>query len=157
MVAIILLVFSLPHLQIQLTGGAYLMDVASGGAIPFCVGGLLFYGVIIVYVWAGGIRAITWTDVFYGVGIFFGLIISGVVILGVVGGMGTMFDEIEQIKPESLVLSEGMWMFWIAIAFINSIGGLMTPQLWTRMYSARNPRFFDLMPFLLGLAGSSPV
>ena len=34
-IAIILLIFTLPHLQIQLTGGAYLMEVASGGVITF--------------------------------------------------------------------------------------------------------------------------
>lgn len=34
-VAIILLVFTIPYLQIQLTGGAYLIEIASGGKIPF--------------------------------------------------------------------------------------------------------------------------
>src|SRR5699024_11176697 len=71
-IAIILLVFTVPHLQIQLTGGAYLMEVASGGTVPFWLGGLLFYLVIIIYVWAGGVRAIAWTDIFYGVTIFLG-------------------------------------------------------------------------------------
>ena len=37
---------------------AYLMEVASGGALPFWLGALLFYLVIIIYVWAGGVRAI---------------------------------------------------------------------------------------------------
>ncbi|GAA3058026.1 MULTISPECIES: sodium:solute symporter family protein [Actinomycetes] len=150
-IAVILLVFSLPHLQIQLTGGAYLIDVASGGTIPFWVGGLLFYTVIIAYVWAGGLRAIAWTDIFYGVGIFFGLIAAGVFVLGEVGGMGTMFDQIEQVRPENLILGDGMWMYWIALAVITPVGALMTPQLWTRMYAAKSPRSFDLMPFLLGL------
>tara|TARA_A100001391_G_scaffold106436_1_gene71344 strand:- start:1118 stop:1246 length:129 start_codon:yes stop_codon:yes gene_type:complete len=42
----------MPHLQIQLTGGACLIEDASGGVAPFCLAALLFY-FIIVYVWAG--------------------------------------------------------------------------------------------------------
>lgn len=151
LIAIILLIFTLPHLQIQLTGGAYLMEVASGGAIPFWVGGLLFYVVIVIYVWAGGVRAIAWTDIFYGVAIFLGLITAGVFVVGEIGGMGTMFDEIEQVQPENLVLGDGVWMTWIAMFLITPLGVLMGPHMWTRMYATKSPRLFDMMPFLVGL------
>lgn len=150
-IAIILLIFTLPHLQIQLTGGAYLMEVASGGVIPFWLAGLLFYLVIIIYVWAGGVRAIAWTDIFYGATIFIGLITSGILIVGEVGGMGTMFDEIQQIQPENLILGDGVWMTWITMFIIVPLGALMGPQMWTRMYATKSPRLFDLMPFLVGL------
>ncbi|MBE2998384.1 sodium:solute symporter family protein [Nocardiopsis sp. HNM0947] len=150
-IAIILLVFTLPHLQIQLTGGAYLMEVASDGAIPFWLGALLFYLVIIAYVWAGGVRAIAWTDVFYGVTIFLGLIAGGIFVVGEVGGMGTMFDRIEQVQPDHLVLGDGVWMTWVAMFLITPLGALMGPQMWTRMYATKSARIFDLMPFLVGL------
>ena len=58
LVAVIMLVFTLPYLQIQLSGGAYLIEVASGGVIPFAWAALLFYVVIIIYVWSGGLRAV---------------------------------------------------------------------------------------------------
>lgn len=150
-IAIVILVFTLPHLQIQLTGGAYLLEVASGDLIPFWLGGLLFYLVIIIYVWAGGVRAVAWTDIFYGVTIFLGLIAAGVVVVGHVGGMGTMFDEIQQVQPDNLILGEGVWMTWITMFLITPLGALMGPQMWTRMYATKSPRLFDLMPFLVGL------
>ena len=150
-IAIVILVFTLPHLQIQLTGGAYLLEVASGDLIPFWLGGLLFYLVIIIYVWAGGVRAVAWTDIFYGVTIFLGLIAAGVVVVGRVGGMGTMFDEIQQVQPDNLILGEGVWMTWITMFLITPLGALMGPQMWTRMYATKSPRLFDLMPFLVGL------
>ena len=150
-IAIVLLVFTVPHLQIQLTGGAYLMEVASGGVVPFWLGGLLFYVVIIVYVWAGGVRAIAWTDIFYGVSIFLGLIVSGIFVVGHVGGMGTMFDEIQQVNPDHLLLGDGVWMTWITMFLITPLGALMGPQMWTRMYATKSPRLFDMMPFLVGL------
>lgn len=150
-IAVVLVIFTLPHLQIQLTGGAYLMEIASGGMIPFWLGGLLFYLVIIIYVWAGGVRAIAWTDIFYGATIFLGLIAAGVYIVGEVGGMGTMFDEIQQVQPDRLILGDGMWMTWITMFLITPIGVLMGPHMWTRMYATKSPRLFDLMPFLVSL------
>lgn len=156
-IAIILLVFTLPHLQIQLTGGAYLMEVASDGALPFWMAGLLFYLVIIIYVWSGGLRAVAWTDVFYGVLLFVGMISAGIFLVGEVGGMGTMFDEIEQIRPEHLVLADGEWMAWISMFVVTPLGAFMGPQMWTRMYATKSPRLFDLMPFLLALAAISYV
>ncbi|GAB3714581.1 sodium:solute symporter family protein [Nocardiopsis oceani] len=65
--------------------------------------------------------------------------------------MGTMFDEIEQVQPEHLVLGDGVWMTWVAMFLITPIGALMGPQMWTRMYATKSARIFDLMPFLVGL------
>ncbi|GAB3181618.1 sodium:solute symporter family protein [Nesterenkonia halophila] len=156
-IAVILLVFTLPHLQIQLTGGAYLMEVASDGVLPFWLAGLLFYLVIIIYVWSGGLRAVAWTDVFYGVLLFTGMISAGIFLVGEVGGMGTMFDQIEQVRPEHLILADGDWMAWISMFVVTPLGAFMGPQMWTRMYATKSPRLFDLMPFLLGLAAISYV
>lgn len=152
LVAVIMLVFTLPYLQIQLSGGAYLIEVASGGLIGFEVAALLFYLVIIVYVWSGGLRAVAWTDIFYGVLLFFGMVFSGFYIVGQqLGGTAAMFDQLGQVRPENLVLADGAWMTWIAIFLITPLGAFMGPQLWTRMYAVKSPRLFDLMPFLLGL------
>lgn len=156
-IAIILLVFTLPHLQIQLTGGAYLMEVASDGVLPFWLAGLLFYLVIIIYVWSGGLRAVAWTDVFYGVMLFVGMIAAGIFLVGEIGGMGTMFDDIEQVQPENLILADGAWMAWIGMFIITPLGALMGPQMWTRMYATKSPRLFDLMPFLLAVAAISYI
>lgn len=155
LVAVIMLVFTLPYLQIQLSGGAYLIEVASGGVIPFAWAALLFYVVIIVYVWSGGLRAVAWTDIFYGVLLFFGMVAAGLLIANELGGPATMFDRIAAVKPENLVLADGAWMSWIAMFVITPLGAFMGPQLWTRMYAVRSSRLFDLMPFLLGLAALS--
>ena len=85
-VTVIVTVFAVPYLQIQLTGGAYLIEVASGGVIPFWLAAALFYAVIIIYVWVGGMRAVAWTDIIYGILLFFGLLYAGFHISGLVGG-----------------------------------------------------------------------
>lgn len=156
LVAAIALVFTVPYLQIQLTGGAYLIEVASQGAIPFWLAALLFYFVIIVYVWIGGIRAIAWTDVIYGALLFFGMMFAGYYISTHVGGPAALFAELNQSSPAHLSLpgpnGDMGYPMWFSLFAITAIGAFMGPQIWLRMYSVKSGRLFNLMPFLLGLA-----
>jgi solute:Na+ symporter, SSS family len=155
-VAIILLVFTIPYLQIQLTGGAYLIEVASGGKIPFWLAALLFYFVIVVYVWAGGIRAVAWTDIIYGAILFFGMMFAGFYITSKFGGPTNMFNELKEVSPQHLTLPgpKGVmgYPMWFSLFVVTSIGAFMGPQMWLRMYSVKSGKLFNLMPFLLGFA-----
>ncbi len=155
-ITIIMLIFTLPYLQIQLTGGAYLIEVASRGLIPWKFAGLIFYAVIIVYVWAGGLRAVAWTDIFYGVLLFFGMIFAGFFIASKVGGVESLFMRLKETAPESLTLPGPQGVhgpgLWISMFIITPIGAFMGPQLWTRMYAVKSSKLFNLMPFLLGFA-----
>jgi SSS family solute:Na+ symporter len=151
-----MIIFTLPYLQIQLTGGAYLLEVASGGIIPWKLGGLIFYAVIIIYVWAGGLRAVAWTDIFYGVLLFFGMIFAGFYVASQVGGTAALFQTLRETAPESLKLpgptGNAGPMLWVSMFLITPMGAFMGPQLWTRMYAVKSHRLFNLMPFLLSLA-----
>src|SRR5690554_4950452 len=156
LVVLITLVFTVPYLQIQLTGGAYLIEVASGGAIPFWLAALLFYFIIIVYVWIGGIRAIAWTDVIYGALLFFGMMYAGYYISQLVGGPAALFAQLQQSSPDHLTMpgpnGNMGYSMWFSLFVIVAIGAFMGPQIWLRMYSVKSGRLFNLMPFLLGLA-----
>lgn len=156
LIMLIMLLFTLPYLQIQLTGGAYLIEVASGGIIPWKIGGLIFYAVIVIYVWAGGLRAVAWTDIFYGILLFFGMIFAGFYVAAKVGGVEELFVKLRQTAPESLTLpgptGTSSPMLWVSMFIITPVGAFMGPQLWTRMYAVKSSRLFNLMPFLLGFA-----
>ena len=156
-VAIWSLVFTLPYLQIQLSGGAYLIEEASGGIISFPLAALLFYVVIIIYVWSGGLRAVAWTDIFYGVLLFFGMIFGGIYIAGLIGGPTEMFDQVAQVKPENLTLGNMQMLGWLSMFIVTPIGSFMGPQLWTRMYAVKSAKLFNLMPFLLAFAAIAYV
>lgn len=155
-VVAVLLVFTVPYLQIQLTGGAYLIEVASQGVIPFWLAALLFYFIIIVYVWVGGIRAIAWTDIIYGALLFFGMLYAGYYISLQAGGPGAVFGTLLQNSPEYLTLpgptGDAGYSLWVSLFLVTAIGAFMGPQIWLRMYAVKHGRLFDLMPFLLGLA-----
>jgi SSS family solute:Na+ symporter len=161
LIAFVMIVFTLPYLQIQLTGGAYLLEVASGGIIPWKIGGLIFYVVIIIYVWAGGLRAVAWTDIFYGVLLFFGMIFAGFYVAAQVGGPTELFQTLRETAPESLTLpgpgGNAGPMLWVSMFLITPLGSFMGPQLWTRMYAVKSHKLFNLMPFLLSLAAIAYV
>lgn len=156
LVAVVALVFTVPYLQIQLTGGAYLIEVASGNVIPFWLAALLFYFVIVVYVWVGGIRAVAWTDIIYGVLLFFGMMYAGYYVSQYAGGPAAMFQQLHETSPEHLTLPGPRgtmgYAMWFSLFAITSIGAFMGPQIWLRMYSVKSGKLFNLMPFLLGLA-----
>jgi len=151
-VAVIMIVCTIPYLQIQLSGGAYLIQVASGELIPFPLAAMLFYVVIIIYVWAGGIRAIAWCDIFYGVLLFFGMVFAGFYVASLVGGPSAMFHQVEQMFPGHTILADGRWMNWLAMFIITPVGSFMGPQLWARFYAVKSARTFDIMPLLLAFA-----
>ncbi|MDR1893581.1 MAG: sodium:solute symporter family protein [Spirochaetales bacterium] len=156
LVAVVMLVFTLPYLQIQLTGGSYLIEVASHGIIPWKVGGLIFYAVIVIYVWVGGLRAVAWTDIFYGVLLFFGMIFAGFYLAAKIGGPAELFRQLRQTVPESLTLPgpRGTYgpMMWVSMFIVTPLGSFMGPQLWTRMYAVKSSKLFNLMPLLLSFA-----
>lgn len=154
-VTVIVTVFAVPYLQIQLTGGAYLIEVASGGVIPFWLAAALFYAVIIIYVWVGGMRAVAWTDIIYGILLFFGLLYAGFHISGLVGGPIALFDQMKEQFPNHMTMpgpeGTGGYARWISLCVITALGAIMGPQLWLRMYAVKSGKLFDFMPFLISL------
>ncbi len=155
LITVIMLFFTMPYLQIQLSGGAYLIEVASQGAIPWRVSGLVFYLVIIIYLWAGGLRAVAWADIFYSVLIFFGMLTGGLYLSYKAGGIAYLFQAVEKIDPHYLTLpgpngSSG-YLLWVCMFIMTPLGALMGPQLWIRMYAAEKHKSFSIMPFLLSL------
>lgn len=154
-VGLIVMIFTIPYLQIQLTGGAYLIEVTSGGVIPFWLAALLFYLVIIIYVWVGGIRAIAWTDIIYGAILLFGLLFSGLYLSKLVGGPQAVFEQMQALHPAHMTLPgpEGTFGYsrWVSLCIVTAIGALMGPQLWLRMYAVKDAKLFNLMPFLISL------
>jgi SSS family solute:Na+ symporter len=150
-----MLLFTILYLQIQLAGGAYLIEVASGGIIPWWVSGLIFYLVIAIYLWSGGLRAVAWADIFYSFLIFFGMIISGLYLSHKAGGIGYLFHQVEEIDPFYLILpgpggNSGI-LLWVCMFVMTPVGAIMGPQMWIRMYASASHKAFSIMPFLLSL------
>jgi len=151
-----MIIFTIPYIQIQFYGGAIIIEIATKGIIPWQICAFMFYLVMIIYLWAGGLRAVAWADIFYGVLIFFGMLAAGFILISEVGGVDYTFSKLIAERTDLIILPKNLnaagISLWIAMFIMMPIGALMGPQMWIRMYATKEKRTFYIMPLLISLA-----
>lgn len=133
------------YLTLQLKGVAYVFNVMTGGTVPFWAGALLAYGIVIVYVASGGVRAAAWSDVVQG-GLM--LLVAWVIGIWLVfylhDGPGAMFQAIDEAKPGFLTIGDpGSAMGPVAystITLVSIIGFIMWPHLFMKSFTTSERR-----------------
>ena len=155
LVTITMLLFTIPYFMIQISGGSYLIEAASKGLIPSQMGAFLFTTVIVIYVWAGGLRAVAFADVFYQLLIFIAAILGGAFVVYYFNGMDNLFAQVYKVLPEALTLSRpdklSGPLLWVSMFIIVPIGAFMGPPMWIRMYAIKSAKTFNILPFLLAV------
>ncbi|MBM7715192.1 SSS family solute:Na+ symporter [Bacillus thermophilus] len=140
-VGLITFLACIQYLATQLTGMAHIFNMMTEGRMPFWLGALVSYGIVVIYVATGGLRAAAWSDVFQG---FLMIVISWVVGLAIVfqlhGSVGEMFNGIIQEQPAFLQIGkEGSHMGAIPFTttiLVSVIGFLMWPHLFSKSYAS---------------------
>jgi len=154
-VTVVMILFTIPYLQIQLSGGAYIIEIASNGLIPWRISGLIFYLIIIIYLWAGGLRAVALTDIFYATCLFLSMLFIGFFLIQKAGGMEYVFRTIAEADVRNVTLpgpkENAGPLLWIAMFITVPIGALMGPPMWIRFFAAEKKKSFDLIPLLICL------
>lgn len=154
-VTIVMILFTIPYLQIQLSGGAYIIEIASNGLIPWRISGLIFYLIIIIYLWAGGLRAVAMTDIFYGICLFLSMLFIGYFLIQKAGGMEYVFRTITEMDVRYVTLpgpkGNAGALLWISMFITVPVGALMGPPMWIRFYAAEKKKSFDIIPLLICL------
>ncbi|MGQ9759451.1 MAG: sodium:solute symporter family protein [Candidatus Methanomethylicaceae archaeon] len=156
LVAIVMVVFTIPYLQIQLTGGAYLFEIATGGLVPYQYAAILFYAIIVIYTWSGGLRAIIWTDLLQGALLAVGLLGGGLVVsYAVVGGPSQLFQMMIENFPAWLTIGGpkpyNNYATWFSLFLITPLGALLGPQMLLKIFAAKSERIFRVNVPLLCL------
>ncbi len=153
LVTIISVAFTIFYIDIQMMGGMLLIQTATGGRISWEVNAALFFVVLIVYLWAGGLRAVAMADMFYGLLIIITIMASGLVLIQVAGGPEQVFSHLIAEDPASISLQGKTYredvMIWLSMFLLVPIGLFMGPQFWIRNYAASSRKHFDVLPFLL--------
>ena len=140
-VGLIALLASIQYLATQLTGMAIIFNIMTEGRIPFWLGALVSYGIVVIYVATGGLRAAAWSDVFQGLLM---IVISWVVGIAIVhqlhDSVGNMFTNIAVEQPSFLQIGkEGSAMGKIPYTttiLVSVIGFLMWPHLFSKSYAS---------------------
>lgn len=129
------------------------MNIATDGAISWQVGGIIFFAILDIYLWAGGLRAVALTDIFYGTLIIVTILGSGFFLMEIAGGPDLVFTDL--IAQDPLNVSIGTEnhgeraLIWISLCIIVSFGAFMGPQMWIRNYASSSEKNFNVLPLLL--------
>lgn len=174
LMAVLTIAAFVPYVTIQMEGAGIVIEAVTDGRIPLAYGAALAYGIVMVYLLAGGVSAVGWTNTFQGV---FMLGIAWTLGLylpfRLYGGVGPMFEDILASRPELLTLpgldSAGNAWSWGAYStsiLVSAIGFTMLPHLFMKAFTARDdmtirrtvvlfPTFqlFLIPVFLIGFAG----
>lgn len=151
-VAMIGFFYVLPYIIMQIKAGGYLAQGifpnaadlnVFGHQMPiFQVGATTLSLVTMFYLLIGGMRSVAWTDVLQGVLLLGGMILAAVATIISMGGFTGYFEKVAELPPEALSLpgATGSWPAWklMSVAVFVSIGSLIQPGQWIRMYAAKS-------------------
>lgn len=144
------------YLQAQIAGAVLVIRVGTDGVISTEMGGLIFFSILVIYLWAGGLRAVAMTDVFYGIMIVTAMIGAGIFLIVTAGGVSSVFEEIIRNDPRDVSIpiaaGKNRIAMWVALFIIVPTGAFMGPQMWIRNYAAGSAKHFLVLPLLLGLS-----
>lgn len=140
LVGLISLFAFIQYLALQLKGMAYVFNVLTDGHIAIWAGALISYGIVIIYVATGGVRAAAWSDVLqallmyavaWGVGLYLAFHLYG--------GPGAMFEKVIELKPGLLEIGrEGSKMSPMAFStaiLVSVLGFIMWPHLFMKSFT----------------------
>ncbi|PRQ08436.1 sodium:solute symporter family protein [Enhygromyxa salina] len=136
-----------PYLVIQLKGAGVVMHAVTGW--PEQLGAGLVYAVVLVYVLAGGVRGVGWTNVIQGVVMLIAVWVIGLWLpTKLYGSVGAMFDRVVAEHPEYLTLPgpEGKTPIarYSSEIIMSILGFAMWPHMFMKCFTARSARLVQL-------------
>ena len=145
LVGIVAILAFIPYLTLQIKGMAYIFNVLTLGNIPYWLGALFSFGIVVVYVATSGVRGAAWSDVFQAI-----LMLTIAWVLGIYfvnslhQGLGDMFTKIAESNSDFLVIGkEGSLMTearYSSNIIISMIGFVMWPHLFTKSFTTTEKR-----------------
>jgi solute:Na+ symporter, SSS family len=143
--ALVSVVFTILYIQVQAQGLGYILNVASGDHISFEVGTLILLAVAAIYLMAGGVRAVYWTDVLQGGWMYIALWVGGLYLAyEVFGSPAQLWRALLTQRPDLLTVPGPRDFFrpgmWFGMSVVLSFGIVFQPHIMIRYYTAASAR-----------------
>lgn len=145
LVTAITMVFTVPYVAMQAIGCSYIFQTISGGALSYTVGAILFFVIMIILVWLGGMKGVAITDAAQGVFMFIGLLGGSFWVIranfpSVTDAFAAAFAQYPQLftmpGPNGVCTPQDWITRWVVITF----GMMVFPQVSLRFFAGRNLR-----------------
>lgn len=142
-VSIVCLVFTIPYVAMQAIGSGYIFQSISGGKLSYEVGTIIFFAIMIILVWLGGMKGVAITDAAQGVFMWIGLVIGSYWIVKLnFGSVTNGYKEVLKIAPELFTLPGPKGVItsadWISRWVTITIGMMMFPHITLRFFSGKS-------------------
>jgi len=149
-VAVVSVVFTILYIQVQAQGLGYILNVASGDRISFEAGTLILLIAAAVYLMAGGLRAVYWTDVLQGIWMYVAVWLGAIVLsYELFGGPLELWRAVSEQRPDLLSLPGPKGFFtpgmWIGMTITLSFGIVFQPHMMIRYYTAVDAKTIKLL------------
>lgn len=119
----------------------FIIEAATGGAIPFIYGIIILSVVMLIYETLGGMRSVAWTDAIQGILLFIGCATIFVLIEmyynGVSGAAEKLMSTRVDLWSPPTAIQNVTWLSTLAIVFF---GISIYPHAIQRIYAAKNAR-----------------
>ena len=140
--AVVTITFLGTYAAAQLNAGSKALHVLFGW--PYAVGAIVGALIVLIYCFAGGIRASIWTDVAQSINMIIAIWLLFILALMEVGGLGGLWSKLEAIDPQLISLSPPDPRFGFALFIFGwfgaGIGVVGQPHIMVRMMSIRSGR-----------------
>lgn len=143
--ALVSVLFTILYIQVQSQGLGYILTTASGGRIPYPIAVAVLLAVAAIYLMAGGLRAVYWTDVLQGVWMYVAIWVGALVLAWkLFGGPLYLWQAVASQRPDLLTLPGPRGFFtypmWFSLGIVLSFGIVFQPHLFIRYYTAVSER-----------------
>ncbi|MFR3786452.1 sodium:solute symporter family protein [Agathobaculum desmolans] len=145
LVTAITMVFTVPYVAMQAIGCSYIFTAISGGKLSYTVGAVLFFVIMIILVWLGGMKGVAITDAAQGVFMFIGLLGGSLWVIranfpSVAVAFEAAFANCPELftmpGPNGVVTPQDWLSRWLVITF----GMMMFPQVSLRFFAGKSLR-----------------
>lgn len=141
-VALVGVIFIIPHLQLQLTGLGIIVEVASFGGIHRTPAMVVAFAIVAAFVSTSGVRGVAWVSVLKDFLLLFAALFIGIAIpYHYFGGIGSMFTALARAKPEHLVMpgaAQNLGHSWfVSTVLMTAFGFFMWPHYVGASFTAK--------------------
>lgn len=142
-VTVIALIFTVPYVAMQAIGSGYIFQTISGGKLSYAFGTIIFFAIMIILVWMGGMKGVAITDAAQGVFMWVGMVIGSYLIIKTnFGSVSSAFQNVYEHMPALLTLPGPKGVVtpadWVSRWTVITIGMMMFPHVTLRFFSGKS-------------------
>lgn len=134
--AIVILLFYTLYTSSGLVGGAKLFEATFG--LDYSTALLVGSFIIVSYTFLGGYNAVSWTDFIQGILMMLALVVTPLVVIYQIGGVGAGLRLIESVDPTKLDMFSGASLIGIVSLMAWGLGYFGQPHILVRFMSIRH-------------------